>query len=147
MKRTLLAIATAASLAAVIAPQPGQARDGLTADRSASSGGPVWSAAIQHRTSGDDDQGRLVMVRPEGGVVPIGEVSDDARILDVSADRRYVMTARSQEDQVRVTVWDTTTRRPSYFRVPGSWARPVLHRPRDPAAGPEQGKDGDRARV
>ena len=80
-------------------------------------GGEGWTAAIQHQTGPEDDQGRLVMVRPQGGIVPVGEVSDDARILDVSADGRRVLTARDQSGRTRVTSWDTDTGQADYFRI------------------------------
>lgn len=79
--------------------------------------GEGWSAAIQHQTGPEDDQGRLVMVRPQGGIVPVGEVSDDARILDVSADGKHVLTARDQGGETRVTSWDTSTKQASHFRI------------------------------
>lgn len=112
MKRTLAAGALTTAAAAALLT-------GTAADAVSSTGlpGSGWTAAIQHQTSADDDRGRLVMVRPQGGIVDVGEVSDDAYIKDVSYDGRHVITSRVQDGQTRATVWDTHTGTPRYFRT------------------------------
>ena len=47
-------------------------------------------------------------------------MSDDASVADISQDARKVLTSRFQWGEgLRVTVWDTATRTPTYFRVAG----------------------------
>lgn len=134
MKRALLTgVLTAGTIASLAAATPGAA--------AVQANGEGWSAAIQHQTGPEDDQGRLVMVRPEGGIVPVGDVSDDARILDVSADGKHVLTARDQSDQTRVTVWDISSKQPSYFRIAANSADlsfgggGIVQAPREKASG------------
>lgn len=84
-----------------------------------------WTAAEQHQTGRNDNHGRLVMVSPTGGIVQVGAISDDANVQDVTLGGSYVITARhvfgstSQGDQTRVTVWNTHTKKPTYFRLSG----------------------------
>ncbi|KNX36153.1 hypothetical protein [Luteipulveratus halotolerans] len=79
-----------------------------------------WSAAIRHQSNFGDGKGTLVLVPPTGGIMTMGAVSDDASVSDVSQDARKVLTARFQTGEgLRVTVWDTATRTPTYFRVAG----------------------------
>ncbi len=121
--------ALAASAAVVALPAVGQAAHAAgRAPTNATAAGPVlpatgnaigWTAAIQHQSGPQDNRGQLVMVAPTGGIVKVGAVSDDAAIQDVTLGGHYVITARTQDEQTRVTVWDTHTKKPTYFRVPG----------------------------
>ncbi|MDF8264725.1 hypothetical protein [Luteipulveratus flavus] len=98
---------TAGSASAVTLPAPGSTALG-------------WSAAIRHASGLHDGRGTLVLVPPSGGIVTIGSVSDDAWLADVSPDGRKVITARIQAGEgLRATVWDTATKKATYFRVAG----------------------------
>lgn len=133
-RRVGVALGAAATLIAL--PVAQQSASAASQDHAAStastptlptSGNAIgWTAAVQHQTGPDDNRGELVMIAPTGGIVRVGQVSDDAHIIDVTLGGRYVITARSintgraQDDQTRVTVWDTHTKKPSYFRLSGT---------------------------
>ncbi|MBO1767142.1 hypothetical protein [Allobranchiibius sp. GilTou38] len=133
-RRTGVALGVAAALVALPAAQQSASAVGLGHAPAASPGATLpatgnaigWTAAVQHQTGRDDDHARLVMVSPAGGIVQVGDVSNDARIEDVTLGGRYVITARevfgstSQGDQTRVTAWDAHTRKPYYFRLSGT---------------------------
>ncbi|MDF8265202.1 hypothetical protein [Luteipulveratus flavus] len=81
-----------------------------------------WTAAIQHSTSSRDDQGRLVLISPAGASNPVGEVSDDAMLDDVSYDGRRIITSRwigtSVEKPLRrVAIWDAATRKATFVTL------------------------------
>lgn len=117
-----LCATTVVGSAAVLAPAADAATASATRALGAASAtnGTGWIAAIRHAKSADDNTGTLVMISPAGTRSTIGKVSDNARIDDVSADGRYVITSLSTaQGQVRATVWDTTTRKASYFRPAG----------------------------
>ncbi|UIJ35869.1 hypothetical protein [Allobranchiibius sp. GilTou73] len=133
-RRTGIALGVAAALVAFPTAQQSASAVGLGHAPAASPSATLpatgnaigWTAAVQHQTGRDDDHARLVMVSPAGGTVQVGDVSDDARIEDVTLGGRYVITARevfgstSQGDQTRVTAWDTHTRKPYNFRLAGT---------------------------
>ncbi len=130
MKRQRIAMVTAAGamcagllgVPAAHAAGPEHAQSG--ADRAgAQADSALHTAAIRHTKGAHDDHGTLVMVHPTGGFTTLGEVSDDASIRGISTDGKEVMTARSQDGQTRVTVWDVKTHRPHYFRIDGEHAR------------------------
>ncbi|AKU18085.1 hypothetical protein [Luteipulveratus mongoliensis] len=77
-----------------------------------------WSAVVRHSTDTDDNKGALAIVSPTGSLTTIGPVSDDAGLQDTTQDMRHVLTSRHQDGQYRITVWDTATKKPTYFRVP-----------------------------
>ena len=131
---TRAGIALGVTAAIIALPVAQQSASAAGSDHAASAGARLpttgnaigWTAAVQHQTGRHDDHARLVMVSPSGGIVQVGDISDDANIEDVSLGGRYVITARevvgstSQGDQTRVTAWDTHTRKPSYFRLSGT---------------------------
>lgn len=120
-----LCATTVVGSAAVLAPDADAATAGTTpAPRAAAvasaTNGTGWVAAIRHAKSADDDTGALLMISPAGKRTTLGKVSDNAWINDVSADGRYVITSfTTEQGQVRATLWDTTTRKASYFRPAG----------------------------
>ncbi|TWP37655.1 hypothetical protein [Leekyejoonella antrihumi] len=127
MRAQQIAVVIAAAVAAVTAGTTAAQASGLHTDvqrattPAAVISGTGYGAAIRHVVSDHDDQGTLVLVKPQGGITTLGQVSDDADIEDVSNDAREVVTARSQTGQTRVTVWDTKTHTPHYFRIKGEY--------------------------
>lgn len=78
-----------------------------------------YSALIRHVSGPRDDQGKLVLLAPDGRSKTIGEVSDGAEVLDVSSNARTVVTGFWEQKQLRLTLWDTETGKPTYLRVDG----------------------------
>lgn len=80
-----------------------------------------YTAMITHRTSATDGKGTLVVRAADGRTSSIGSVSDDAVVYDVSNNARTVLTGFTAPgtNELRLTVWDTATRVPTYVRVAG----------------------------
>ena len=63
----------------------------------------------------------LVLQAPDGQHTTIGQVSDGVRIHDISSNARTVVTGFTANggEELRLTIWDTESRTPSYLRVAG----------------------------
>lgn len=117
-----LCATSAVGASAALAPSAEAATATATPALSAASASSVtgWTAAIRHTRTTFDHTGTLVMISPTGKRTTIGPVSDGAGIDDVSADGRYVITSfQTDKSQTRATIWDTKTRKASYFRPAG----------------------------
>lgn len=79
-----------------------------------------YSAVIRHVSGEQDNQGTLVLVAPDGRSSSIGAVSDTAWIHDVSSNARTVVTGlRTDSGELRLAIWDTESKKPTYLRVAG----------------------------
>ncbi|WP_018156088.1 hypothetical protein [Demetria terragena] len=67
------------------------------------------------------DQGgnhSLKVVAPSGAHTTIGDVSSGADVLDVSTNARTVVTGfTTASAELRITIWDTAAKKPTYLRV------------------------------
>lgn len=97
----------------------------LAATGTADAAGPAvaygWSAVIHHPTSATDNKATLRMISPDGNkVTVVGQVSDGARIQDVSSDGTHVITSFvTATGATRFAFWDTRTHTASYLQLGG----------------------------
>lgn len=121
----ILALALAAGTAAAVVGSNGsetaQAAATSTETTSASKTMYGWTAVAYHPHSPTDNRGTLRLISPTGAVRTVGELSDDAAVLDVSRDGRHVVTVRIVNGTSHFALWDTTTKKAAFLHLPGIW--------------------------
>lgn len=78
-----------------------------------------YTALIRHASGPEDNHGKLVVLAPDGRSKTVGDVSDGAQVHDVSSNARTTVTGFSVKtgQELRLTIWDTETGKPTYLRV------------------------------
>ncbi|AKU17014.1 hypothetical protein [Luteipulveratus mongoliensis] len=79
-----------------------------------------YTALVRHATGPTDNKGALVLLAPNGQHTTIGAVSNDAFVLDISSNARTIVTGFfvGTGSELRLTIWDAETKKPTYLRVP-----------------------------
>lgn len=122
-----LTLAAAAGALVVTAAVPGAPDAAASSDSAAAGVVPApgsgtaygYNALIRHPKGPDDNQGKLVLLAPDGRSKTVGQVSDGAYVVDVSSNARTVVTGFlvNTGQELRLTIWDTASGKPTYLRV------------------------------
>lgn len=119
--RTSMFAATAAAVALGGVAGTATAATTPVTQSSTSSTAYGYSAIVRHVSSATDGRGALVLVSAAGNSKTIGAVSDYASVFDISSSARTVITGFYEDTgkQLRLSIWDTETKKATYLRVAG----------------------------